>query len=181
MRRVRRDRGFTLLELLVVVLIVGVLAAVAIPQYAKTLEDAKADDAAAIVKMIGTTNRMFQLDNEQYVSGLFSGDCSGNCPTPISSSPGVCVLIQCRYLAQQDFSNKGYTFRAIAGGAQTCSLGTRSPAKPLTTAKFVACAKRCSGAPPCTNTPRYQSWGYAMDDTGVLHAYGDGADFPPDH
>ncbi|MFH0839147.1 MAG: prepilin-type N-terminal cleavage/methylation domain-containing protein, partial [Candidatus Omnitrophota bacterium] len=38
-------RGFTLLEVLMVVIIIGVLATLAIPQYTKTVEKARAAEA----------------------------------------------------------------------------------------------------------------------------------------
>ncbi len=45
--------GFTLLELLVVVLIIGILASIALPQYRKAVEKSKATQAIAILRTLG--------------------------------------------------------------------------------------------------------------------------------
>lgn len=165
MRR-RGDAGFTLIELLVVVLIMGILAAIAIPQYSKSIETSRADDAAAFVKMIGTTNRMFRLDNQVYAEGVLTGTCSGACPAITPPTPAAgCDLVKCKYLGSQDWSSKGYTFRAVNGesGTDGCGFGV---------ANAVACARRCSGAPPCTGSGTYAGWGYAMDRDGKISDFG---------
>lgn len=57
MGKSRRD-GFTLLELMVVVLVIGILAAVATPQYARVTEKSKAAEAlAAIFTIKGAQDR----------------------------------------------------------------------------------------------------------------------------
>lgn len=162
----RSRAGFTLIELMVVVMIVGVLAAIAIPQYTKSIEGSKADDAAAVVKMIGTTNRMFRLDNDVYARGLVNSTCSGACPSPLPAAPTGCALVQCRYLgAAAELDQKGYQFWA-GSGAACGAVGA-----------YVACAKRKSGASPGTNQAPYKNWGYGMKDDGAMEAIG-GAPLP---
>ena len=52
-------KGFTLLELLVVVVIVGILASVALPQYHKAVERSRAAEAMAIGKTIIESQNRF--------------------------------------------------------------------------------------------------------------------------
>ena len=159
MRTAKASRGFTLAEVLVVVIILGVLASVALPRYARTVETSKADEAQAVVKMIGTTNRMYRLDNNALANGQLTGACAGAAPNPCSNGTG-CALVFCRYLASQDWANKPYTYFA---GQGTC---------PNTGGTIVACARRLAGAYPGTNNPQFTGWGYTMNDQGHVQDFG---------
>lgn len=55
-------KGFTLLEVLIVVIIVGLLAAIALPQYANTLKKAKAGEAYANLGAIRTSMDRYYYD-----------------------------------------------------------------------------------------------------------------------
>lgn len=54
MRNLRNRDGFTLIELMIVVVIIGILAAIAIPKFSKASDRAKEKEADGILKQVYT-------------------------------------------------------------------------------------------------------------------------------
>jgi prepilin-type N-terminal cleavage/methylation domain-containing protein len=68
----RDSRGFTLIELVVVVGIVGVLATVAIPMYGGTTERANTTEADAALGTIRTAMRLYYAEHGTYENASFT-------------------------------------------------------------------------------------------------------------
>ena len=67
----RNQGGFTLVELMIVVIIVGILAAVAIPMYQGATERAKASEAVAALGTIRGAMRVYYAEHGTYVNANF--------------------------------------------------------------------------------------------------------------
>ena len=62
--------GFTLIEILLVVVIIGILAAVAVPRFAGRTGEAKEGAAKASIKAIGVALDLYEMDHGSYPSSL---------------------------------------------------------------------------------------------------------------
>jgi type IV pilus assembly protein PilE len=67
---VKKDRGLTLIELLVTILIVGVLAAVAVPVYTGYMERARRADAKTALEQLRASQEMFRAERGSYSTDL---------------------------------------------------------------------------------------------------------------
>jgi len=105
----RNQRGFTLVELMIVVIIVGILAAVAIPMYQGATERAKASEAVAALGTIRGALRVYYAEHGTYVNASFTdGDQVTN---------GSVLDVTDTDLLGRYFSTECYTFDGDAAAA----------------------------------------------------------------
>ncbi|MBI5744597.1 MAG: type II secretion system protein [Elusimicrobia bacterium] len=150
-------KGFTLIELMVVVLIMGILASMSIPYYYKTVETSKATDSVSIGHLLGSANRMYILDNPGAASAI-SGQVTNSCNTSnCTGASNACRIVACSYVAQQDWDAGSYNYYVCNGnsGGSCCA------------ANAVSCTFRKSGA----GSP-YSGWGYRFDASGGCTSLG---------
>lgn len=70
MKRKAELSGFTLIELMVVILILGLLAAIVVPQFTGRTEEAKVSTTKTNIQNTETALRLFYIDNDRYPEQL---------------------------------------------------------------------------------------------------------------
>ncbi len=69
----KKNSGFSLVELMIVIVIIGVLAAVAVPIYNNNVMKAKMSEADAALGSIRTQLRVYYGENGKYPTGVTAG------------------------------------------------------------------------------------------------------------
>ena len=85
-------RGVTLMELMIVVVIIGILTAIAYPSYRQYAAKAKRNEAKAALLQIATLQERFYLQNNTYTTNMTNlGFAAPGCNTTDTGSYSVCV------------------------------------------------------------------------------------------
>ena len=87
-------KAFTLIELLVVVLIIGILSAIALPQYQKAIERVHFVKALQIVRSIAQAQKTYYLANNSYATNFKQLD---SIPPELQESDGPFIVQNFQY------------------------------------------------------------------------------------
>ncbi len=96
-----KDSGFTLIELMIVVAIIGILAALAIPNYRTFTNKAKTSEAKTLLGAIATMQEAFQAERGTYASDIVTLGFASTGHT---------------YFLEPEFEKSDYSFTATTSG-----------------------------------------------------------------
>jgi len=112
----RKNNGFSLVELMIVIVIIGVLAAVAVPIYNNNVTKAKMSEADAALGSIRTQLRVYYGENGDYPTVSPAGYVIGATWNDIKTGE----------ITGAYFSDSSYTYLSADGTdyTLTCAAGT---------------------------------------------------------
>jgi len=97
----KRTRGFTLIELMIVVVVVGILAGIALPAYQSQVRKSNRSAAQQFMQDVATKEQQIMMDRRSYGAVAATADF-GNSPS--ASPPGVGVAAPSTTTGKYDFA-----------------------------------------------------------------------------
>ena len=64
------NNGFTLIEMMIVVAVIGIIAAIAVPSYSQYMFDARRTDAIAFLSEVAGEQQRYFTENNQYATSM---------------------------------------------------------------------------------------------------------------
>lgn len=132
----RKRKGFTLMELIIVVIIIGILAMIGLPQYFKTTERARMAEALDTLGAIRSAELRFSMSNGAGNSTAVWNDldidqipATTNFAAPTLTGGQACSGTTDTVVASIARSSKtaAYTVAISCSGKLTCTDGTCPP------------------------------------------------------
>jgi len=109
----RNSKGFTLIELMIVVVIIGILAALAIPRFMRSTTKSKQSEAKQLLKQVYTMERAYRQEYNTYACNGVTADSS--LPSAFAVI-GVDIMTNARYAYVMTATPLAFTCTATATG-----------------------------------------------------------------
>ena len=124
-KRLHRHSGFTLVELIIVIVIVGTLVAIAVPLYSHYTETAKVREAVGMIKAIRTSQKLESVKTSKYYTA------TGDAASTIFLEKGIDVRdsVYFTYETIGDANQFTVTATATAGSDMTGTISYDSSTK----------------------------------------------------
>ena len=94
-------RGFTLIELMIVVAIIGILAAVAIPMFMDLMKKAKTSEAKVQLSKLGKSAKESYVRESSFVVAVIPSTPATNCCTQNDGGKRKCAVVPAEWTAWQ--------------------------------------------------------------------------------
>ena len=125
----KKNRGFTLIEMLIVMVVIGILAAIAIPSYQNQLRRGTRSSAQAIMMDIANKQQFYLQSQRQYTTD-YANDLKVSLPQEVSSFYDVTVTTNTTATPMTFTINanpKTGTRQEADGAITLDSTGTKTP------------------------------------------------------
>jgi type IV pilus assembly protein PilE len=88
----KQSKGFTLIELMIVVAIVGILAAIAYPSYQENVRSSRRGDCAGALAGMANAMERFYTINNTYIGAAVGGGANGAPDPAVLGYPATCPV-----------------------------------------------------------------------------------------
>lgn len=109
-------KGFTLIELMITVAVVGILASIALPSYSKYVRRSARTEAISALNTLATDQERYKINNGRYAASLTDLNPQGF--TVSGSGATAYIMIGGRYKVTMSATNSTFELIAFNQGAQ---------------------------------------------------------------